>query len=69
MNMAINIQSILIVLGIGLVTGLLLGKIYKNNIRHFKTYDVIMTSLRDFIQDPKTRNFNYCRKYKEDGDN
>ena len=29
MNMAINIQSILIVLGIGLVTGLLLGKIYK----------------------------------------
>ena len=28
MNMAINIQSILIVLGIGLVTGLLLGKIY-----------------------------------------
>ena len=29
MNMAINIQLILIVLGIGLVTGLLLGKIYK----------------------------------------
>ena len=29
MNMAINIQSILIVLGIGLVTGLLLGKIFK----------------------------------------
>ena len=27
--MAINIQSILIVLGIGLVTGLLLGKIFK----------------------------------------
>ena len=44
---------------------------YKTEIseRHFKTYDVIMTSLRDFIQDPKTRNFNYCRKYKEDGDN
>ena len=44
---------------------------YKTEIseRHFKTYDVIMTSLRDFVQDPKTRNFNYCRKYKEDGDN
>lgn len=30
MNIEINIQSILIVLGVGLVTGLLLGKIYKD---------------------------------------
>ena len=31
--------------------------------------DEIEYTTRDFVQDPKTRNFNYCRKYKEDGDN
>lgn len=38
--MAINIQSTLIVLGSGLATGLLLGKIYKDNITHFKYKNV-----------------------------
>lgn len=38
--MVINIQSILIVLGSGLATGLLLGKIHKDNIKHFKYKNV-----------------------------
>ena len=38
--MTINIQLILMVLGSGLATGLLLGKIYKDNIKCFEYKNV-----------------------------
>lgn len=68
MNIVINIQSILIVLGIGLVTGLLLGKIYKNNIIHFKYKNVhcfkdFNGMYRNSISDKQFKTKKECKKW------